>query len=107
MSKKKPFELVGVGTPTNSSGIPVTYTSAGGCTTVYVFGLHPSNVMDRDDDDCKVIDNRELAENAVQAIGSIWRWFDDMRNAAVADYLFEQTEQERREERKAASLSLG
>jgi hypothetical protein len=103
MAKKKAFELVGVGTPTKSSGIPVTYTFAGVLTTVFVFGLHPSNVVDRDEDDCRVVENRELAEHAIEAVKSIWQWFNQQRDEAVASYVFDIIQRERREERMASS----
>ena len=84
MANEKKFELVGVSTPTESRGIPVTYMLAGNFMTVYMFGLHPSNVVDRDDGDCKVVENRELAANAITVVESIWQWFDQQRDAAVA-----------------------
>ena len=91
MAKKKTFELVGVGRPTDddssSAGIPVTYICAGSLTTVYVFGLHPSRVMDRDDAHCEVIGNRELAEDAIATIKALWHWFSDQRDYVVDEYL--------------------
>ena len=104
-AKKQAFELVGVGIPTTKSrftGLPVTYISAGSLLTVFVFGLHPSNVMDRDEDDCEVIENQKLAEDAIEAVKSIWQWFNQQRDEAVASYVFDVTERERREERMAS-----
>jgi hypothetical protein len=71
--------------------------------TVYVFGLHPSNVVDRDDDDCNVVEDRELAENSIKIIESLWQWFDQQRDEAVASYVRDLNEQERLEKRTAAS----
>ena len=101
MAKKK-FELVGVGRPSHKfspSGIPVTCTAAGSLTTVYVFGLHPSDVMDGDSDEREVIGNRELAEDALATVQALWRWFDDQRDEAGSSYLCRKTELEEREKR--------
>jgi hypothetical protein len=107
MAKTKTFEFVGVGRPTNkyssSAGIPVTYMCAGSPKTVYVFGLHPSDVMDRDGEDCEVIGNQELAEDAIASVKSLWQWFIDQRDYAVNDYLYRKNEQEQREKRTAAN----
>jgi hypothetical protein len=106
MAKKKTFEFVGVGKPTNNkyyAGIPVTYMCAGIPMTVYVFGLHPSDVMDRDDDDCQVIGNQELAEDAIATVKALWQWFSDQRDCAVNDYLYRKNEQEQRERKTAAN----
>ena len=95
LAKKKKFELIGVGSPTDSAGVPVTYMCSGNLTTVYVFGLHPSRVMDCDYEHCKVIGNRELAEHAIETVKSIWQWFCDNRDFAVHEYLFGISERER------------
>jgi hypothetical protein len=106
MAKKKKFEFVGVGRPTDkyssSAGIPVTYICDGSPKTVYVFGLHPSDVMDRDAEDCEVIGDQELAEDAIASVKSLWQWFSDQRDYAVNDYLYRKNEQEQREKRTTA-----
>jgi hypothetical protein len=92
MAKKKHFEFVGVGKPTNNkyyAGIPVTYRCAGNLKTVYVFGIHPSDVMDRDADDSEVIGDEELAEDAIATVKALWQWFSDQRDCTVDHYLRE------------------
>jgi hypothetical protein len=86
--KKKTFELVGIGLPPRGAfaGVPVTYMHGGVLMTVWVFGLHPTNVVNSDTDDCEEIKNRELAEDAIEAVKSLWQWFNQQRDEAVASY---------------------
>ena len=88
MAKKKTFEFVGIGAPTNSAGIPVTYILSGIVTvTVYVFGLHPAEVYDRDECDCKAIQDVQMAAHAVDAVKEIWEWVEGNREFAIQSYL--------------------
>jgi hypothetical protein len=76
--------LIGVGLPTDSGNIPVTFLDGGIPITVFVGGLHISDVKSSDmSDDCV---DETLAEHAIKAVEEIVDCWNDYKNNIISNY---------------------
>ena len=87
MTKKKEValpSLIGVGFPTDVGTIPVTYVEGGLPITVFVGGLHISDVTSSEFTDACV--DETLAKHAIKAVQEIVDCWNAYRNNIISNY---------------------